>query len=243
LVRVAVFPVAGTEFSLVTVSDSATLLAPMRWTKDGWIEALGGDLSKPIKKPKGGAAVRHGMALSDDFSSNRFGSLWAFHDPGPQEAERVRYENGALIVKGKGTQPSDCSPIAFRAGDQSYEVETEIEVSGGAQAGLLLFYNHRLYCGLGTDGKHFVMHRYGLDRERGTPHDIGNHVFLRVANDRHIVTIHYSFDGTAWTKFDVQMEVSGYNHNTMYEFLSLRPAIYVAGPGEARFAHVKYRAL
>jgi hypothetical protein len=39
------------------------------------------------------------------------------------------------------------------------------------------------------------------------------------------------------------MEVSGYNHNTVYDFLSLRPAIYVAGPGEARFRAVKYRAL
>jgi xylan 1,4-beta-xylosidase len=220
-----------------------TLLAPMEWTRDGWIKAKGGDLSRPIKKPTGGQAVPHGMPLSDDFSANRFGSLWSFYDPGPNEMERVRYDGGMLRVQGKGAQPFDCSPLSFRAGDLSYEVETEIEISGGAQAGLLLFYNRRLYCGLGFNAGKFVMHRYGLERDQPKPADIGNRLFLRLANDRHIVTIHYSPDGKTWTKFGVQMEVSGYNHNTVYDFLSLRPAIYVAGPGEARFRAVNYRAL
>ena len=35
-------------------------------------------------------------------------------------------------------------------------------------------------------------------------------LWLRVTNDHHIVTLHSSADGKAWTKFDVQMEVSGY---------------------------------
>ena len=220
-----------------------TLLAPMEWTKDGWIKTKGGDLSRPIKKPKGGQAVPHGMALSDDFSTDRFGSLWSFYDPGPTEMERARFASDGLHVRGKGSQPFDCSPISFRAGDPSYEVETEIEISGGAQAGLLLFYNRRLYCGLGFDAGKFVMHRQGLERAQPKPADVGNRLFLHIANDRHIVTIRYSPDGKSWSKFGVQMEVSGYHHNTAYDFLSLRPAIYVAGPGEARFSAVNYRAL
>jgi beta-xylosidase len=157
--------------------------------------------------------------------------------------ERVGYDGGVLRVQGKGAQPFDCSPISLRAGDLSYEVEADIEISGGAQAGLLLFYNRRLYCGLGFDAGKFVMHRYGLERNQTKPAGIGNRLFLRIANDRHIVTIHTSADGRTWTKFGVQMEVSGYNHNTVYDFLSLRPAIYVVGPGEARFRAVNYRAL
>jgi hypothetical protein len=39
------------------------------------------------------------------------------------------------------------------------------------------------------------------------------------------------------------MEVSGYHHNVAYDFLSLRPAIYAAGAGEARFRRLRYRAL
>jgi xylan 1,4-beta-xylosidase len=220
-----------------------TLLAPMRWTKDGWIEAGGGDLSRPLKKPRGGFAVPHGMALSDDFRTDRFGSLWSFYDPASNEMERVRYDASSLVLKGKGTQPFDCSPMSFRAGDLAYEVETGIEISGGAQAGLLLFYSRRLYCGLGFAAGKFVMHRYGRERELAKPEGIANRLFLRLRNDRNIVTIHYSPDRVHWTKFGTQMEVSGYHHNTMGDFLSLRPAVYAAGPGEARFLGVRYRAL
>jgi xylan 1,4-beta-xylosidase len=220
-----------------------TLLDPMEWTADGWIVAKGGDLSRPIRKPRGGEAVPHGISLSDDFSTNRFGIQWAFYDPSPAEMQRVRYERGALIVKAKGTQPHDCSPITFLSGDQAYRVETEIEIGEGAQAGLLLFYNRRLYCGLGMDAKKLVMHRYGLERDQRKPETLSRRVFLRVTNDRHIVTIHHSPDGKTWTKFGVQMEVSGYHHNVAWDFLSLRPAIYVAGQGEAQFRNLRYSAL
>ena len=72
---------------------------------------------------------------------------------------------------------------------------------------------------------------------------------LRVTNDRHIVSFHWSEGagaGTkdvAWTKYDNQLEVSGYHHNVAGDFLSLRPGIYVAGAGEARFSNLRFRAL
>jgi hypothetical protein len=34
-----------------------------------------------------------------------------------------------------------------------------------------------------------------------------------------------------------------YHHNVAYDFLSLRPVLYVAGTGEARFRDLVYRAL
>jgi beta-xylosidase len=219
------------------------LLAPVEWTDDGWIVAGGGDLSEPIPKPKGGSAVRHGMALSDDFSASRFGIQWAFYDPGPQEMQRVRYEDGALVLRGKGSIPADCSPLTFIAGDLGYEVEVECEVAGDARAGLLLFYNRRLYCGLGYSKDGLVMHRYGLERRVGAPEGLARRLWLRITNDRNIVTIHHSPDGKQWTKFYVQMEVSGYHHNVAYDFLSLRPGIYAAGDGEVRFHDLVYRAL
>lgn len=220
-----------------------TLLAPMSWTKDGWIKAGGGDLSRPIKKPGKGSAVPHGMALSDDFSVPRFGRQWSFYKPAANEMDRVHRENGALVIQGKGTAPFDTSPLGFVAGDLAYQVEVEIELMGAAQAGLLLFYNHRLYCGLGCNAQRFVMHRYGLERNAAKPKTIGDRLFLRLTNDRNIVTIHHSPDGQNWTKFGVQMEVSGYNHNTVYDFLSLKPALYVAGNGAAAFRNFHYKAL
>jgi beta-xylosidase len=187
--------------------------------------------------------VPHGLALSDDFSSNKFGIQWSFYDPSPAEMQRLRHEDASLVLRGKGTGPADCSPLTFIAGDLAYQVQVECELVGSAQAGLLLFYNRRLYCGLGFSKEGFVMHRYGLERHAGAPADLGRRLWLRITNDRNIVTIHHSPDGETWNQFNVQMEVSGYHHNVAYDFLSLRPGIYAAGDGEVRFRKLVYQAL
>jgi hypothetical protein len=59
----------------------------------------------------------------------------------------------------------------------------------------------------------------------------------------HLRIQQYSADGKTWERFSTRMEVSGYHHNVMYDFLSLRPAIYAAGTGEVRFRKFTYRAL
>lgn len=221
-----------------------TLLEPIEWTADGWFRPLGGDLSAPIKKPVDLGEQPHGFALSDNFSTDKFGIQWAFYDPQPSEMQRVRREGGSLYVKGKGTSPTDCSPITCLAGDQAYRFECDIEVDDGAEAGMLLFYNRRLYAGLGFNAKRMVMHRYGLQRGKSKDADMGRKMRLRMTNDRNILTIHTSVDGgRTWRKFDVQMEVSGYHHNVAGDFLSLRPGLYVAGKGEARFSNFTYEAL
>ena len=85
--------------------------------------------------------------------------------------------------------------------------------------------------------------KYRLERELGRGGMATVYLAHDLANDRHVVTIRHSPDGRTWSKFGVQMEVSGYHHNTAYDFLSLRPAIYAAGAGEVRFRNAKYRAL
>ena len=72
---------------------------------------------------------------------------------------------------------------------------------------------------------------------------LGQTVHLRLRNNRHIVTIHYSRDGVKWERFGTALEVSGYHHNVAGEFSSLKPAIYAAGTGEVRFRNFQYRAL
>ncbi len=225
-----------------------TLLDPIEWTSDGWFRARGGDLAHPIKKPvtklHADGVPTNGMALSDDFTSNKFGVQWSFYDPGANEMHRARYLDSGLRIEAKGTQPHDCSPLTFIVPDQAYRVAVEIEIEPHTQAGLLLFYNRRLYCGLGFDANGLIMHRYGLERRAGVP-EKGNtrRLWLCILNDRHIVTIHYSADGKTWTKFGTQMEVSGYHHNVAYDFLSLRPALYSAGQGAACFRALRYQAL
>jgi xylan 1,4-beta-xylosidase len=219
-----------------------TLLEPIEWTADGWFRAAGFNVAKPIPMP-GGRAVHHGMALSDDFSSNKMGIQWSFYAGDAADRERYRYENKSLVLKPKGNSPADSSPLWFVCGDHAYEVQVEIEANPGATAGLLVFYNKRLYAGLSYSAENMILHRYGTERMLEKPAQLGNHVWLRLANDRHIVTIWYSADGKKWEKWGNQMEVSGYHHNVAYEFLSLRPAIYAAGKGEVRFRDFRYRAL
>jgi beta-xylosidase len=221
------------------------LLAPIVWTDDGWFKAAEHDAGKPIPKPAGGSAVPHGMALSDDFSANKFGLQWSFFRGGVSENERVRYRDGVLELEAKGSSPANSSPLTFLAGDQAYQFEVDIDFDDGAQAGALLFYNDKLYAGVGVNKSGFILHRYGMDQARGDkPAGMANKLRMRVTNDRHILTVHTSIDqGKTWHKYGVQMEVSGYNHNVAYGFMSLRPAIYAAGTGKVRFSNLVYRAL
>ena len=159
------------------------------------------------------------------------------------DTSRVRYEGGSLVLAAAGSSPRDSAPLSVVTGDQAYEVSVDIDADPGATAGLLLFYNQRLYAGLGFSATNFIMHSYGLDRPGGKPAGLGQRLHLRLRNDRHIVTIDYSVDGRTWQRYDRGMELAGYHHNVGYDFLSLRPALYAAGTGEVRFRNFVYRAL
>lgn len=220
-----------------------TLLDPVEWTADGWFRMKGGDLSQPLPAPKGGKPGPHGLALSDDFKTLDIGTRWNFFKPGPDEAKRARAANGTLHLDASGTAPKDSSPLLLVAGDTAYRFECDIGIEAGGTAGLLLFYDEKLYCGVGFDEKRFVTHQYGL--ERGRPaNPFGRNLRLRVTNDRHIVYFDMSGDGgKTWTRFDRGMEVSGYHHNVRGGFLMLRPGLYAAGAGTATFANFTFTAL
>jgi xylan 1,4-beta-xylosidase len=224
-----------------------TLLEPVEWTKDGWFRALGGDLSRPMRKPRQADGSRpvhpHGMALSDDFSTNRIGVQWAFQRPNPDEMKRVSFVPGALTIAGKGRSPVDCSPLAMVAGDRRYEATVALDVLPGGEGGLLLFYSERMFAGVGFTPDEMRTFNYG--EEHGwmrTPMETST-VFIRLRNDENVVTMHYSHDGRNWTQHPWQMEVSGMHHNVLGGFLSLRPAIYSAGTGAIRLRDFRYRAL
>ena len=220
-----------------------TLLDPVQWTADGWLRMTGGDLSRPIPKPRGGTALPHGFALSDDFSSLALGTRWNFFRPATDETSRARVANHILFLKARGHAPSDSSPLLTIAGDQAYRFECDIDIDPGVTAGLILFYDDKLYAGLGFDKSRFVTHQYGIERGR-PPNPHGTRMRMRVTNDRNVVTYDTSSDGgRTWRRFDRGMEVSGYHHNVRGGFLMLRPGLYAAGTGEARFANFTYRAL
>lgn len=220
-----------------------TLLEPIEWTSDGWFRATGGTLSTPLAKPRGGGASKAGFALSDDFSTNKFGVQWSFFSPGPNEMERVRYQKGSLVIEAKGSSVSDCSPLTVIVGDKSYEATVTLEISEGAQGGLLLFYNQRGFCGVGFSTKQMFTYNYGEEHAWMRQDIQTKTVHIKVANRCNIVTFHYSHDGKDWTRHPWQMEVSGFHHNVFGGFLSLKVAIYCAGSGEVVVRGFRYRGL
>ena len=217
------------------------LLEPMEWTADGWPRALGGDLSRPLAKPQHTPSEQHGTALSglaDDALRNKL----SFFAPDADYLDRVRIGGGRLSLAGQGTGPADSAPLLFVAGDRAYDVAIELEVEGAAQGGLLLFYNEKLFCGLGLSDRRFHAYRIGQE-ERWPPGGTASsrRLHLRLVNDEEVVTFFHSADGKQWTK-ERSFEVAGYNHNVADGFLSLRPGIYAAGEGRVEFRSLSYRA-
>ncbi|WP_371876826.1 hypothetical protein [Sphingomonas sp. DG1-23] len=147
-----------------------------------------------------------------------------------------------MRLAGQGSGPANASPLLFVAGDRSYQVSVELEIEGDAQGGLLLFYDEKLFCGLGlSDGR---LHAYRIGQEERWPPGgkaSTRRLHLRAVNDENIVTFFHSADGARWTK-ERSFEVAGYNHNVADGFLSLRPGIYASGEGSVAFRNLIYRA-
>lgn len=220
-----------------------TLLEPVEWTADGWVKSSGADVAAPLPLPAGGAPVAHGLARSDDFSGPELGAQWSFFRQPGEVHTRYRFEHGCLVLKAAGDSPKDSPPLTLISGDQAYEIEVEIDADPGASAGLLVFYHERLFAGIGMAEKNLLEFLRGETSKFDKPAGTGRHYFLRLRNNRHIVTVWHSADGRNWTRHWMQYEVSGYHHNVGGGFLALRPALFAAGTGEVRFRHFRYRAL
>lgn len=144
-------------------------------------------------------------------------------------------------MQGKGKTVNESSPLMCVAGEHAYEIETEIELHGNVTAGMLLYYNNQFFQGTGFDEK--TRYRYRMGGKSGRGPSGGSHLWLRLRNDNHIVTGEYSTDGKTWYREEWGMDISGYHHNTLYEFQSVLPALFVAGDGYATFKNFKYKSL
>ncbi|MFD2138419.1 hypothetical protein ACFSLT_29900 [Novosphingobium resinovorum] len=135
------------------------------------------------------------MAHSDPFKTGSLGRLWSLYASAPDEAERVRIADGQLTLAGKGTGPADSSPLTQQVGDRAYEIQVELELSGEAQGGLLLFFDDRLFLGMGIDGKRMTTYRGGKASYWSEPAPSARRIHMRITNQNQVVTFYYSLDG------------------------------------------------
>lgn len=220
-----------------------TLLEPIVWTEDGWFRSTDVNISTPIAKPIDTTEYQHGLALSDDFSTNKFGLQWSFFNPEPNEMDRAVYKDQSLWLTGKESHPEKSSPITFVVGDRRYQVEGTVEVDAMCHGGILLFYNERMFCGVGLADGEIRTYNYGMEHGWMRIPVSSGKVQFRLANIDHIVTYHYSTDGHTWQKHPWQMEVSGMHHNVFGGFTSLKVALFSAGSGQCRFNDFRYKGL
>jgi xylan 1,4-beta-xylosidase len=233
----------GYENGFRTLGRQA-LLEPIEWTEDDWFRAKGGDLSQPMAKPRNGKTGPSGTALSDDFSSNKFGIQWAFHSPGPGELKRVTYGDKALSLTAAGSSPADSSPLTCGVVDRAYQVEVSLKLQGEAEAGLLLFYNHKAFVGMGFNSEAIKSFQYAEEQSWARIPLKTRSLRMRITNDHQVITYEYSQDaGRTWVRHPTRMEVSGLNHNVFGGFLSSKVGIYCAGSGKVQLSDYRYRAL
>jgi xylan 1,4-beta-xylosidase len=156
---------------------------------------------------------------------------------------RAAFEDNTLVLAATGAGPNDSSPLVQTVGDHAYEVSVSMELDGEVEGGLLLFFNDRLFLGMGFDGESMNTYRGGKKSYWREPAPRANKLHLKIRNDCHIVTFFYSGDGKGWTRHGVRSEVSGYHANTVDDLQGLRPALFAAGTGRVRFRDYRYRAL
>lgn len=214
-----------------------TLLEPVEWTKDGWFKIPDSiHTDKPIKRPVK-ATSKSSFSLNDDFSGSDLKAQWQFFKE--YDTSRFHISSGGLTIKGKGNSVGESSPLLCIPSNHSYIAQIELTTTGEAIGGLVLFYNSNMYSGILADKENILANLRGwqFPTERSV---INRHVFLRIKKIENTVDMYYSLDGQKWIKIENSLEVSGFNHNVLSGFLSLRLGLTAVGNGSVTYKNFVY---
>ncbi len=217
-----------------------TLLEPVEWTKDGWYKTPAGVKTEgSIKRPLA-ATDKSDFTLSDRFDGNKLNPQWQFF--GQYDTSRFQMNGKGLVLQAKGNSITDCEPLLCIPSDHSYIAEVELTIEEGAIGGLIFFYNNNAYSGILADKQNIITNLRGwqFSTEKNV---VDKHVFLRVKNVNNTVDMYYSLDGNKWNKIETSLEISGYHHNALSGFLSLRLGLCSMGEGIITFKNFRYEAI
>ncbi|PKB16430.1 family 43 glycosylhydrolase [Flavobacterium sp. 5] len=214
-----------------------TLLQPIEWTKEGWFKIKEGIKTEDeIKKPAG-QSIKSNFTLSDTFTGTELNKQWQFFDE--YDSQRTTFSSNGIKIKGKGTSIGQSSPLLCTLSDHSYTADVEVEIEGNASAGLVLFYDTKLYTGIAFDKENIM----AILRVWQFPTEIGinkKHLFLRLEKKEQVVNMFYSIDGKDWLKTENSAEVSSFNHNVLSGFMSLKIGLSAVGEGSVTFRNFVY---
>lgn len=217
-----------------------TLLLPIRWTEDGWPQVQEGFTSSDIMPKSGGHDVGHGLPLSDDFPGPELGLQWRRWDRGTYE-DFYTVSPGSLLLDSGGESPADSPLLACFPVNHSYEAEVLVTVPKEGESGIVLWYDEKNYAGISlSEGKIYVHWLWG----RSFQGLFGSQsVYLKIRNKNHSTSFYFSADGRTWMKTEISADLSGFHHNVLGGFRTLKIALFSAGGGKARFEKFRYCGL
>lgn len=218
-----------------------TMLTPVEWTADGWYKIPDAiDIEQAIELPGNSQVVQESYPLSDQFDEETLNPQWKFF--GGYDETRFKLADNSVTIDGQGHSIANCSPMLCIPSAHNYTAQVELEIEGDAIGGLALFYNRQASSGILADSKSILTNIKGWQFE--TEKDVINrHVFLRIKNTDNVINMYYSLDGENWTKTENSLEVSGFHHNVLGGFLSLRIGLCAIGEGQVKFKNFVYKAI
>ncbi|MEK3885739.1 family 43 glycosylhydrolase [Paenibacillus sp. PL2-23] len=212
-----------------------TLLEAIQWTEDDWFKTCEGvRIDQPATKSVG-STIGHELNSSEILLDGEISLKWQCYDA--LIHDRCRVEKGGLILM--PLPPGEqMSPLVYIAHEHCYTIEAKLSLlSDDSEGRLLLFYNRECYTGIGFN-------REGVYAIRQTknlrPRPVGSRTLeLKLVNDHHEVDCYYRIDEEEWVKLPESMDTSGYHHNALGQFLSLRPGVDASGGGEVFVEYVR----
>jgi len=217
-----------------------TLLQPIEWTKDGWFKMKEGIKTEDVIKKPAGQSIKSDFVLSDNFTGTKLNPQWQFFDE--YDSQRITFSSNGIKIKGKGTGIGQSSPLLCTPSDHSYTAEVEVEIEGNTSAGLVLFYDTKLFTGIAFDKENImaILRVWQFPTVKGVNKA---HLFLRLKKMEQVVDMYYSLDGKDWLKIENSAEVSSFNHNVLSGFMSLRLGLSSVGDGQVTFKNFIYKAI
>ena len=216
-----------------------TLLEPLKITPDGWFQTVVGDPALAIKKSKGeniGSSFNEVGNFEQQFNDFK----WQFYEGFANSNYTVAGDN--LKIDAHGTAPADSNPLLFTPYNKSYEATIEVEVSGNAEAGIMLFYNHNFYRGVGVSRNNINLYTTGKKNTFETSEELTTLKF-KLINDHNTMGLFYSYNGENWIKVGGGTDVSARTTNLYGAFRSLKIGLFAFGNDTVVFKGFKYKPI
>ena len=207
-----------------------SLIEPIEWTEDKWYKST-------LEENTSGQSIiqQNSRIVSDDFSKDMLNLQWSFI--GNDSYMSAVIKGGKLIMSSDSETIKAVNAIVS---DPDYIASVKLEPGSGVESGITAFYNSGAYVGLAfCNGKVFSV-KSGI---RSKEIDAPKTKYFRMKTENQDVRFEYSNDGKTWSSYPYAYQVSGYNHNNLGGFLSLKVGVYVKGSGNVIIDDFEYKVL